>query len=222
LASLPVLRESTPVSTPLWQVVGVCERGAAAVLLAAASPLLAGSALAIWAASGRSPLIAHRRVGWCGETLWMLKLRTMWGEGADPVSKRSGGGWIEYIDDDSGPAGKSADDPRVSHWFARFCRRHSLDELPQLWHVLSGAMALVGPRPVTAREIRQFYGGDAEEVLSVKPGLAGLWQTSGRNRLTFEERRKLDLRFVRSRSLGMYLRILLRTLPEVWDGSNSW
>jgi lipopolysaccharide/colanic/teichoic acid biosynthesis glycosyltransferase len=188
-------------------------------LLAAASPLLAGSALAIWAASGQSPLIAHRRVGWRGDTLWMLKLRTMWG---GPGSNRSRAGWIEYIDDDAGAAGKSADDPRVSHWFARFCRRHSLDELPQLWHVLSGAMALVGPRPVTAREIRQFYAGDAEEILSVKPGLAGLWQTSGRNRLTYEDRRKLDLRFVRTRSLRMYLRILLRTFPEVWNGSNSW
>jgi lipopolysaccharide/colanic/teichoic acid biosynthesis glycosyltransferase len=204
----------------VWQAVGVCERGAAALLLAAASPLLAGGALAIWAASGQSPLIAHRRVGWRGETLWMLKLRTMWGAGECVSQSRSA--WIEYIDDDSGPAGKRADDPRVNHWFARFCRRHSLDELPQLWHVLSGEMALVGPRPVTAREIRKYYGCDAEEVLSVKPGLAGLWQTSGRNRLTYDERRKLDLRFVRTRSLRMYLRILLRTVPEVWNGANSW
>ena len=60
------------------------------------------------------------------------------------------------------------------------------------------------------------------EVLRVKPGIAGLWQTSGRNRLSYDERRALDLQFVRQRSLRMYARILLRTVPEVWTGSNSW
>jgi lipopolysaccharide/colanic/teichoic acid biosynthesis glycosyltransferase len=83
-------------------------------------------------------------------------------------------------------------------------------------------MSLVGPRPVTDAEIQRYYGRDADEVLQVKPGLAGLWQISGRNRLTYEERRRLDLRFVRNRSVRMYLRILLRTIPEVWRGSNSW
>jgi len=110
----------------------------------------------------------------------------------------------------------------VSNWFARFCRRHSIDELPQLWHVIRGEMSLVGPRPVTDTEMRRYYDSDAMEVLQVKPGIAGLWQTSGRNRLTYAERRALDLEFVRHRSPRMYLRILLRTLPEVWSGSNSW
>ena len=59
-------------------------------------------------------------------------------------------------------------------------------------------------------------------VLRVRPGIAGLWQTSGRNRLTYDERRELDLRFVRERSLRMYVGILARTVPEVWSGSNSW
>ena len=83
-------------------------------------------------------------------------------------------------------------------------------------------MALVGPRPVTATEVRDNYGVDAEEVLQVKPGIAGLWQISGRNRLTWAQRIQLDLQFGRSRTLGMYARILLRTLPEVWRGGNSW
>ena len=220
MASSPALRAS-PLNTaePVWQALDVCERTAAAVLLAAAGPVLAASALVICLASRKSPLIAHRRVGWRGETLWMLKLRTMWGP---PSGNGAPFRWIEYIDDDTGPSSKSADDPRIGHWFARFCRRHSLDELPQLWHVLRGKMALVGPRPVTSRELREYYGNDAGEVVSVKPGLAGLWQTSGRNRLTYAERRELDLRFVRARSLRMYARILVRTLPEIWNGSNSW
>lgn len=219
MTSPPALRESTSIPEPLWQMVGGCERVAATVLLAALAPLLAAFALVIWLASRQSPLIAHRRVGWRGKTLWMLKLRTMWGPRAARLSRFR---WIEYIDDDAGPAGKRAGDPRVSHWFARFCRRHSLDELPQLWHVVRGQMALVGPRPVTAREIREYYGDDAHELVSVKPGLAGLWQTSGRNRLTYRQRRDLDLLFVRERSLRMYAGILLRTIPELWTGANSW
>jgi exopolysaccharide production protein ExoY len=70
--------------------------------------------------------------------------------------------------------------------------------------------------------IRNYYGEDAEEMLRVKPGIAGLWQTSGRNRLTYAERRAMDLRFVRERSLRMYAGILLRTLREVWSGSDTW
>ena len=186
--------------------------------MAALSPVVVGSALAVRLLSGRSPWIAHRRVGWRGEALWMLKLRTMWSE--DGPSARQG--WVEYIEDDDGPQQKQSGDPRVTNWFARFCRRHSIDELPQLWHVIRGEMALVGPRPATGVEIRRYYGADAAEMLQVKPGIAGLWQISGRNRLTYDQRRELDLEFVRRRSLRMYLRIVLRTISEVWKGANSW
>jgi lipopolysaccharide/colanic/teichoic acid biosynthesis glycosyltransferase len=184
----------------------------------------------VWILSRRTPLIAHRRVGWQGTTLWMLKLRTMWSENDARWSEdaRPGGdnrthrGWIERIDDPSGPGRKGANDPRVPGRFAQFLRRHSIDELPQLWHVISGEMSLVGPRPITERELRRHYGAHAAEILQVKPGLAGLWQISGRNRLTYAERCRLDLRLVRERSVAMYCAILLRTLPEVFSGENSW
>jgi lipopolysaccharide/colanic/teichoic acid biosynthesis glycosyltransferase len=130
--------------------------------------------------------------------------------------------WVERIADEAGPGIKGARDPRVRSRFARFCRRHSIDELPQLWHVLKGEMSLVGPRPMTARELRRHYGAEAAEILSLKPGLAGLWQVSGRNRLTYPERKRLDLRLVRERNLGMYFSVLLRTVPEVVNGENSW
>jgi exopolysaccharide production protein ExoY len=216
LASIPLLTPA-PVERELRrQAVVWCERAAALALFAAALPVMLASALAIRVLSGCTPWIAHRRVGWRGSALWMLKLRTMW----DAGGQRDG--WVEYIEDHEGPAGKRADDPRVSHAFARFCRRHSIDELPQLWHVIAGEMSLVGPRPMTARELERYYGEDADEILQVKPGIAGLWQTSGRNRLTYEERRRLDLRLVRERSPRMYLAILLRTVPEVFRGENSW
>jgi exopolysaccharide production protein ExoY len=217
LASISIVGERYPAEGLIWPWLGGLERFAAVFLLVAALPAIALCAAAIRLLSGRSPFIAHRRVGWHGAELWMLKLRTMWDEGGTP----SGGAWVERIADERGPARKTDSDQRVPHSFARFCRRHSIDELPQLLHVLRGEMSLVGPRPLTATEIRAHYGTDAAEILSLKPGIAGLWQTSGRNRLTYEQRRRLDLEFVRRRSFGMYTRILLRTIPEVWGGGNT-
>jgi lipopolysaccharide/colanic/teichoic acid biosynthesis glycosyltransferase len=218
LASIPILRENVPAGSALWPVVELAERLLALGLLVAFSPVLVTSAIALGVLSRRSPLIAHRRVGWRGATLRMLKLRTMWTDAQRALPH----GWIERIDDDSGPSLKSPEDARVTSAFARFCRRHSIDELPQLWHVVRGEMSLIGPRPITAREIREHYGATAGELLRAKPGIAGLWQTSGRNRLPWDERRRLDLEFVRTRSLRMYLRIAARTIPEVWTGDNSW
>ena len=217
MGSLPVLRQAEIETDWNWQAVTVCERAAAVILLLLALPSLVVCALALGFLSRRTPLIAHRRVGWQGAPLWMLKLRTMWGGGP---KRRSG--WVEHIDDDRGPELKDAEDSRVPSRVARFCRRHSIDELPQLWHVISGEMSLVGPRPITERELRLYYGEHSDEVLQAKPGLAGLWQISGRNRLTYAERCRLDLRLVRERSIPLYCAILLRTVPEVFRGKNSW
>ena len=219
MGSISTLSRSTPAEQPYWAAVGLCERAAAVVLFACALPVTLVSAILIRSLSGRTPLIAHRRVGRSGAPLWMLKLRTMWDSTAPPLARA---GWIEYIADDAGPGRKIENDPRVPNRFAQFLRRHSLDELPQLWHVIGGEMSLVGPRPLTTSELRQYYGAHADEVLRVRPGLAGLWQISGRNRLSYSERRNLDLKFVRQRSIAMYFTILLRTVPEVLLGRNSW
>jgi exopolysaccharide production protein ExoY len=199
-----------------WHAVEVCERLAAAVLLAVLGPLVLACAAVVAWASGRSPFIAHRRVGWRGETLWMIKLRTMW-------DRESAGSrlWVERVAAEATER-KEAADPRIGNGFARFCRRHSIDEIPQLWHVARGEMSLVGPRPLTRLELNLYYGRESTELLRIKPGLAGLWQISGRNRLTYRQRKELDLRYVRERSLTMYLGILARTIPEVARGANSW
>jgi exopolysaccharide production protein ExoY len=199
----------------------IAESLASAFLLLALSPLLLGAAIWIFILSGRSPWIAHRRVGRYGTALWVPKLRTMWDrrERPAPVSRFF---FIEYIDDENGPGLKGPEDDRVGSRFARFCRRHSLDELPQLVLVLNGRMSLVGPRPVTPAELALIYGPDAEMILIAKPGLSGLWQVSGRNRLTPSERRKLDLQSIHNRSWRLYLTILLRTVPEVLSGRNTW
>ena len=220
MATAPIIRETAPANELGWQAIEFAERACAALVCVLLGPALVCIALVTSALSGRTPLIAHRRLGWRGATLWMLKFRTMWGGGVG----RSGrvAGIVEYIDDESGPRQKQEDDPRVVNGFARFCRQHSIDELPQLWHVIRGEMALVGPRPLTAAEVHQHYGIHAGEMLSVKPGIAGLWQSLGRNRLTYERRRELDLEFVRRRSWRMYVRIVMRTIPEVLTGANTW
>jgi exopolysaccharide production protein ExoY len=159
-------------------------------------------------------------VGQNGAEFWVLKFRTMW-ERADPFDWRNAG-VVQYIEDEAGPTMKTAQDPRVASRFARFCRRHSLDELPQLVHVLSGKMCLVGPRPVTRLELREIYGSHAAEVVRAKPGLSGLWQVSGRNQLPVEERCRLDLECARNLSFRLYFHVLWRTIPEVFSGAGAW
>jgi exopolysaccharide production protein ExoY len=197
------------------------DRFVSLILLLALAPLLLGLAVITWILSKRSPWIAHRRVGQHAAELWVPKIRTMW----NTPSRRTGLSEVfavERIDDEAGPTLKGPLDARVSSRFARFCRRHSLDELPQLALVLAGRMSLVGPRPVTAGELAEIYGADAREIIRVKPGVTGLWQVSGRNLLSAEERRMLDLQSVRDPSLHLYVRVILRTIPEVFRGGNTW
>jgi exopolysaccharide production protein ExoY len=221
LSSIPISRPTVAKQDFSWQCLDSFERLVSALLILSLSPILFVIAALTYRLSGRSPLIAHRRVGQHGSELWVLKFRTMW-EGPARPGARGRFCTIEHIDDQSGPDLKGPKDPRVASRFARFCRRHSLDELPQLLLVLVGRMSLVGPRPVTAGELERIYGDDADEIIQVKPGVAGLWQVSGRNRLTLEERRQLDLKCVRERSLKLYFWIVLRTVPEVFSGANTW
>jgi exopolysaccharide production protein ExoY len=147
----------------------------------------------------------------------MLKFRTMW----DTESRMAGRFAIENV---SGfvPTLKCSVDPRVTSRFAAFCRRHSLDELPQLYHVVRGEMSLVGPRPITLEELQEHYGASVDEVLSVRPGLTGLWQVRGRSQLSYARRRRLDLLLVRRASASLYCRILLRSIPGVLSGRDAY
>ena len=205
--------------TTAWLVLSALERLAALFILLALSPFLLIVGIATACLSRTSPLIAHRRLGLGGSPLWVLKFRTMWRRGARPAGHFA---LVEYIVDESGPLEKGVRDQRISSRFAHFCRRHSIDELPQLIQVVRGEMSLVGPRPITDSEWRLHYRRHAAEVLEVKPGLSGLWQIQGRSRLSYEQRRDLDLALVRNRSLKLYFQILLWTLPEIWSGRNAW
>ncbi len=197
----------------------VMERAAGATFLVAASPLIAASAGIIALLSRRSPFIAHQRVGEGGGLLWMWNLRTMWRRQAPGPHEQ---GWVEYIVAEPPQGSKNPSDDRVTSRFARFIRRHSIDELPQLWHVARGEMSLVGPRPLTRTEIARYYGTRADALLSVKPGITGIWQTRGRSSIKFPERAAMDLELINSRSTRTYISILLRTLPALFHGKGAW
>lgn len=197
------------------------EKFIAACLLVLLLPALTGIVVAVLLASRRSPFIAHRRVGRYGSEFWMLKIRTMWDRETLSPRLSTETGWVEYLSGTSVPASKGEPDPRVTNRFAAFCRRFSIDELPQLAHVLSGRMRLVGPRPITRVEWDTYYGPSAAEALSVTPGITGLWQVMGRNRLTYAQRRRLDLFYARHCTPGLDVMLLLRTPLRVLSGRDA-
>lgn len=192
------------------------EPAIAVLCLILSVPFLAVLAVIIYAVSGAPPLVAHRRVGQYGKTLWVFKFRTMW---PGPTNE-SRSGLVERIIDEQ-PKAKLGMDPRVTSHFASFCRRHSIDELPQLALVAAGQMSIVGPRPITRFELHQYYERAATEVLSFKPGLTGLWQVRGRSRLSYLQRKRFDLFLVRRFSIGLYFRIVLLTIPDLLFARNA-
>lgn len=217
--TLSVALNSAPRTSLLWRMVNIGERVAAAALLFVLLPGLALSALLVAVLSRRSPWIAHRRVGQGGRSFWVVKLRTMWNSGDREPRKFE---LLEKFEADSLPEPKTPDDVRVSSRFAAWCRKYSIDECPQFWHVLRGEMALIGPRPLTATEIEVHYGPDSIELLSRKPGITGLWQIKGRSRLTYPQRRRLDLFLVRRWSFRLYVKVLFATIPCILTGRNAW
>ncbi|MDP2326979.1 MAG: sugar transferase [Dehalococcoidia bacterium] len=166
----------------------------------ALSPVLLVAALAVRFSSPGPVLFRHQRVGRSGVPFVVYKFRTMRTDtGLPPDAIAS---FRENY--------KLAADPRITP-VGRWLRRTSLDEAPQLLNVLSGTMSMVGPRPVTPAELQEKYGDHADELVSVKPGLTGLWQVSGRSSLTYRQRVDLDLRYVRERGLWADLKIIART-----------
>ncbi len=196
------------------------ERVFAFLLLCTVLPVLCLAALVIVLLSRQCPLIAHARVGRRGKEIWVLKLRTMWGGSVPKRGRREF--LIERLKGEPVPEVKKSDDPRVTSAFAAACRKFSIDELPQLWHVVRGDFSLVGPRPMTREELAQYYGRSASEILRFKPGITGLWQIKGRSSLNYRQRKRLDLFLVRHWSIGLYGAILLATLPRVLTGRDAW
>jgi exopolysaccharide production protein ExoY len=183
----------------------------ALVILVLLSPLFIAVALLIWRHDGRPLMFGHYRVGAGGRLFRCWKFRTMVRDAehalaahleANPAARE------EWARDH-----KLAHDPRITP-IGRLLRRTSLDELPQLFNVLAGDMNLVGPRPITVTELTR-YGIVRWHYLSVRPGMTGLWQVSGRNDVSYEQRVALDRQYVEQRSIWNDVVILVKTVGVV-------
>ncbi|HJW12551.1 MAG TPA: sugar transferase [Albitalea sp.] len=184
---------------------------AAAALLLLFAPLMAIVAWLIWKRDGAPIFFAHYRVGQDGRLFRCLKFRTMVRDSEAVLARllhESAEARAEWDRDQ-----KLSKDPRITP-VGHFLRKTSLDELPQLFNVLRGEMNLVGPRPITVGEL-QRYQGARWHYLCVRPGMTGLWQVSGRNNTSYDERVELDRRYVEGRTAWQDLNILLRTIKVV-------
>jgi lipopolysaccharide/colanic/teichoic acid biosynthesis glycosyltransferase len=112
------------------------------------------------------------------------------------------------------PLYKMKSDPRVT-LVGQFIRKTSIDELPQLFNVLKGDMSLVGPRPALSYEVEKYQPWHLRRILEIRPGITGLWQVEGRSKTSFDDMVRLDLRYIRSCSLVLDLKILIRTVKVV-------
>ncbi len=173
-------------------------------------PLFIGTAVVVGIGGGK-PFFSHERIGKNGKPFKCFKFRTMVPEAEKVLS--------DLLESDDNARAewvvnrKLEDDPRITR-VGHFLRKSSIDELPQFANVLLGEMSVVGPRPITASEMKQ-YGDAAKTVTSVLPGVTGLWQVSGRNQLTLKERRDMDLAYVRSATFGLDIKIIFKTVLAV-------
>ena len=190
------------------------ERVIALVCLLALSPLMVLLAFLIVLDSPGPVFFRQTRVGRGGRLFRMTKFRTMV---VDAESQRH---LLRARNHCDRVLFKVRHDPRVTA-FGRVLRRFSLDELPQLWHVVTGQMAFVGPRPALSDEV-EGYAPEVRRRLLVKPGLTGLWQVSGRSDLAWDEAVQLDLSYVDHRSLRVDLAILARTPAAVVGGKGAY
>jgi exopolysaccharide biosynthesis polyprenyl glycosylphosphotransferase len=186
----------------------------AGLLLIVFALLFAVVALAVRLDSPGPVFFAQERMGLNKRRFRMHKFRTMQ-VGAEERLRE-----LEHLNETNGPTFKLRSDPRVTA-VGRLLRRTSIDELPQLWNVLRGDMSLVGPRPLPLRDVEGFEEDCHRRRFSVRPGLTGLWQVSGRNELPFDTWMELDLKYIDEWSLGLDLRILARTVPAVLSGQGA-
>ena len=181
-------------------------------------PLMLLTAALIAAERSGPVLFAHARIGLGGDTFKVLKFRTMRSDGDQilaahlKASPEAADEWARNH--------KLRDDPRVSK-LGNFLRKASLDELPQLFNVLRGEMSIVGPRPIVQAEIAR-YGKFFGAYCSVRPGMTGIWQVSGRSDVSYRRRVVMDALYARKKSVVLDLKIISATIPAVLARKGSY
>jgi len=180
------------------------------LVLTLGSPLFLLIALLIKCTSKGKVIYYQTRVGRGGKTFKCYKFRTMYKDADRRLqsmldeSEEMRKEWIEQR--------KLKKDPRVTR-IGKLLRKTSLDELPQFYNVLKGNLSIVGPRPVVQEEINEYFGVKAYKILSIRPGLTGIWQVSGRNNTSYAHRVHLDETYVDTRSFWLDLKLIIKTIP---------
>jgi exopolysaccharide biosynthesis polyprenyl glycosylphosphotransferase len=200
-----------------WQLVAkrlfdICSSAALLLLLA---PFCGFVALLIKLDSPGPVLFKQERVGINKRRFQLFKFRTMV-ESAENQQQL-----LESRNEAAGPVFKIKHDPRITR-IGKFLRRYSIDELPQLVNVLKGEMSLVGPRPLPVRDIERIETQSHRRRLSMKPGVTCLWQVNGRSDIDFTNWVRMDLEYIDRWSLGLDMKILLKTIPAVLKGSGAY
>ena len=201
-----------------WMIKRAMDVLGASLILLLASPLMVLASLAIKLSSPGPVFYVHDRVGFRGQVFPFIKFRSMHLNNDDTIHREYTKKWIEENaahseDSEGGELHKIEDDPRIFS-AGKFIRRYSIDELPQLFNVLKGDMSLIGPRPALPYEV-EVYREWHRRRFEAPPGITGLWQVSGRNRLSFEEMIKLDIDYLENWSVWMDIQILFRTIRVV-------
>jgi exopolysaccharide biosynthesis polyprenyl glycosylphosphotransferase len=204
-------------AAPRWQlaVKRLIDIVGASVILVLVSPLMALTAIAVGVTSRGPVFFAQERVGYMGKRFTLLKFRSM-------VRDAEIRKWeiVHHNHHKSGPVFKVRNDPRMTP-IGRLIRRFSIDELPQLFHVLEGKMSLVGPRPPLPVEVAT-YGPREFRRLTAKPGITCIWQVNGRSELDFETWVDMDIEYIENWSLWLDLKLLARTVPAVLSGEGAY
>lgn len=169
-------------------------------------------ALAVRCSSTGNVIYSHERIGLNGKSFRCYKFRTMYPDAdqrlkeileKDPLLREE---WEKNH--------KLKKDPRITK-IGSFLRKTSLDELPQFWNVLRGDLSVVGPRPRVKAEIQKYFGAKTPYILSVRPGLTGIWQVSGRSNTSYESRLSMDELYIQKQSLLFDLKLIVKTVPAM-------
>ncbi len=188
-------------------------------ILALGAPIFLILALAVKLTSKGKPFYSHPRVGRGGVPFRCYKFRTMYPDAdtrlKDILNQN------QKLRDEWEHSQKLKNDPRVTP-LGNFLRKTSLDELPQFWNVLRGDLSIVGPRPVVESELTKHFGVKAGKILSIRPGITGLWQVSGRNDTSYSKRVSMDEKYVDNHSITLDLKLIAKTLPSMIKSKGAY
>ncbi len=182
-------------------------------------PIFMAIILAVRLSSSGPIVYSHERVGRGGIPFSCYKFRTMYSDSKERLEELLNSSpairkeWEETF--------KLKNDPRITP-IGRFLRKSSLDELPQFWNVLRGDLSVVGPRPVVLQEMQKHFGEKASIILSIRPGLTGIWQVSGRSDTAYSQRIQLDEMYVDTQSLLLDLKLIAKTIPAMLSSRGAY